>query len=199
MRLPGGAVTTAMIDTGELRKLSFTGSTAVGKILLEQCARQVMRTSMELGGNAPFVVFGDADLDAAVDGAIAAKMRNNGQACTLASVTCVLASTVQGVNIHGGAANARPALGRGWEVGVDFVPDFLPGLTTQATFWHSDYLGAFTTPSAANVFNNSSLYGLVAFYPGAGYPAAQVIARSVGLTQASALPPVISVVLNTAA
>ena len=122
---------------------------------------------------------------------------NNGQACTQASVTCVLASTVQGVNIHGGAANAHPALGHGWEVGADFNPGFLPGLTTQATFWHSDYLGAFTTPSAANVFNNSSLYGLVAFYPGAGYPASQVIARSVGLTQASALPPVISVVLNT--
>src|SRR5699024_4298978 len=67
------------------RKLSFTGSTEVGKGLLEQCAKTVMRTSMELGGNAPFLVFDDADLDAAVDGAMAAKMRNIGQACTAAN------------------------------------------------------------------------------------------------------------------
>jgi iron complex outermembrane receptor protein len=122
---------------------------------------------------------------------------NNGQPCTLASVTCVLASTVQGVNIHGGAANAHPAIGRGWEVGADFAPAFLPGLSGQVTFWHSDYLGAFTTPSVANVFSNASLYGLAEFYPGAGASPASVIARSQGLTQSSALPPVISVVLNT--
>nr|WP_280435642.1 NAD-dependent succinate-semialdehyde dehydrogenase [Nocardia carnea] len=74
-----------LISDPRSRKLSFTGSTAVGKLLLEQCARTVMRTSMELGGNAPFLVFDDADLDAAVDGALAAKMRNIGQACTAAN------------------------------------------------------------------------------------------------------------------
>jgi succinate-semialdehyde dehydrogenase / glutarate-semialdehyde dehydrogenase len=67
------------------RKLSFTGSTAVGRKLLEQAAGTIMRTSMELGGNAPFVVFDDADLDAAVDGAVLAKMRNVGEACTAAN------------------------------------------------------------------------------------------------------------------
>src|SRR5699024_5098189 len=67
------------------RKLSFTGSTAVGKHLLGLAAQTVMRTSMELGGNAPFLVFEDADLDAAVDGAMQAKMRNIGQACTAAN------------------------------------------------------------------------------------------------------------------
>lgn len=67
------------------RKLSFTGSTEVGKILLEQCAKTVMRTSMELGGNAPFIVFDDANVDEAVNGAMAAKMRNIGQACTAAN------------------------------------------------------------------------------------------------------------------
>ncbi|GGC67627.1 NAD-dependent succinate-semialdehyde dehydrogenase [Hoyosella rhizosphaerae] len=67
------------------RKLSFTGSTQVGKILLEQCSKTVMRTSMELGGNAPFIVFDDANIDEAVAGAIAAKMRNIGQACTAAN------------------------------------------------------------------------------------------------------------------
>ena len=74
-----------LIRSGLARKLSFTGSTKVGKILLEQCADKVMRTSMELGGNAPFVVFEDADLDEAVAGCMAAKMRNMGEACTAAN------------------------------------------------------------------------------------------------------------------
>jgi succinate-semialdehyde dehydrogenase/glutarate-semialdehyde dehydrogenase len=79
------AVMEPMIRDGRARKLSFTGSTTVGRRLLEQCADQVMRTSMELGGNAPFLVFADADLDAAIDGAIQAKMRNIGEACTAAN------------------------------------------------------------------------------------------------------------------
>jgi iron complex outermembrane recepter protein len=122
---------------------------------------------------------------------------NNGQPCTLASVTCTLASSVQGVNIHGGAANGHPAMGHGWEVGADLSPSFLPGFLLQATFWHTNYLGAFTTLSAANVFNNSNLNGLAQFYPGAGASAASIYARSTGLVQSSAFPPVISVVLNT--
>lgn len=80
-----GATVGAVIGSGLARKLSFTGSTEVGKLLLAQCAAQVMRTSMELGGNAPFIVCADADLDAAVDGALLAKMRNIGQACTAAN------------------------------------------------------------------------------------------------------------------
>ena len=80
-----GAVMEPLIRDGRARKLSFTGSTAVGRLLLEQCAEQVLRTSMELGGNAPFIVFDDADLDAAVDGAMLAKMRNIGEACTAAN------------------------------------------------------------------------------------------------------------------
>ncbi|AHH20263.1 succinate-semialdehyde dehydrogenase [Nocardia nova SH22a] len=79
------AVTGPIIADPRSRKLSFTGSTAVGKLLLEQCAKTVMRTSMELGGNAPLIVFDDADLDVAIEGAIAAKMRNIGQACTAAN------------------------------------------------------------------------------------------------------------------
>jgi succinate-semialdehyde dehydrogenase/glutarate-semialdehyde dehydrogenase len=78
-------ITTALIDDGRLRKLTFTGSTGVGKALLKQSADKVLRTSMELGGNAPFVVFDDADVDAAVDGAMLAKMRNGGEACTAAN------------------------------------------------------------------------------------------------------------------
>ncbi len=79
------AVMEPIIRDGRARKLSFTGSTAVGRKLLEQCADQVMRTSLELGGNAPFVVFEDADLDVAVEGAMLAKMRNIGEACTAAN------------------------------------------------------------------------------------------------------------------
>jgi succinate-semialdehyde dehydrogenase/glutarate-semialdehyde dehydrogenase len=83
-----------LIRSGDARKLSFTGSTRVGRILLEQCAEKVLRTSLELGGNAPFVVFEDADVDEAVDGAIAAKMRNMGEACTAANRIFVHASVI---------------------------------------------------------------------------------------------------------
>jgi succinate-semialdehyde dehydrogenase/glutarate-semialdehyde dehydrogenase len=74
-----------MTSNPKVRKLSFTGSTEIGKLLLEQCARTVKKTSMELGGNAPFIVFDDADLEAAVKGAIASKYRNAGQTCVCAN------------------------------------------------------------------------------------------------------------------
>ncbi|MGV0745122.1 NAD-dependent succinate-semialdehyde dehydrogenase [Mycolicibacterium sp. XJ870] len=80
-----GTVTTALVDDGRLRKLTFTGSTGVGKALVKQSADKLLRTSMELGGNAPFIVFDDADVDAAVEGALLAKMRNGGEACTAAN------------------------------------------------------------------------------------------------------------------
>ncbi|MGW4057720.1 NAD-dependent succinate-semialdehyde dehydrogenase [Amycolatopsis sp. NPDC004747] len=79
------AVVGAMLEDPRVRKLSFTGSTEVGRHLLHAAADSVVSTSMELGGNAPFLVFDDADLDAAVDGAMVAKMRNGGQACTAAN------------------------------------------------------------------------------------------------------------------
>jgi succinate-semialdehyde dehydrogenase/glutarate-semialdehyde dehydrogenase len=75
----------ALVTDPRVRKLSFTGSTEVGAALVEQSAEQMLRTSMELGGNAPFIVFEDADVDAAVEGAVIAKMRNGGQACTSAN------------------------------------------------------------------------------------------------------------------
>jgi succinate-semialdehyde dehydrogenase/glutarate-semialdehyde dehydrogenase len=79
------AVVAAMLDDPRVRKLSFTGSTEVGRILLAQAAKRVVNTSMELGGNAPFVIFEDADIPAAVEGALIAKMRNGGEACTAAN------------------------------------------------------------------------------------------------------------------
>ncbi|MFH5212227.1 NAD-dependent succinate-semialdehyde dehydrogenase [Antrihabitans spumae] len=80
-----GSVVGPWLASGVARKLSFTGSTQVGKLLLSQAAATVMRTSMELGGNAPFVVCADADVDRAVDGAMVAKLRNMGEACTAAN------------------------------------------------------------------------------------------------------------------
>jgi succinate-semialdehyde dehydrogenase/glutarate-semialdehyde dehydrogenase len=80
-----GAVSEPIISDPRLRKLTFTGSTEVGRKLVEQSAQGLLRTSMELGGNAPFIVFADADVDAAVEGAVVAKMRNMGEACTAAN------------------------------------------------------------------------------------------------------------------
>jgi succinate-semialdehyde dehydrogenase/glutarate-semialdehyde dehydrogenase len=80
-----GPVTAAMLADPRVRKLSFTGSTGVGRLLLAEAAKSVVSCSMELGGNAPFVVFDDADLSAALDGAMVAKMRNGGEACTAAN------------------------------------------------------------------------------------------------------------------
>jgi succinate-semialdehyde dehydrogenase/glutarate-semialdehyde dehydrogenase len=74
-----------MTSNPTVRKLSFTGSTEIGKVLMEQCAKTVKKVSFELGGNAPFIVFNDADIDAAVDGAIASKYRNTGQTCVCAN------------------------------------------------------------------------------------------------------------------
>jgi succinate-semialdehyde dehydrogenase/glutarate-semialdehyde dehydrogenase len=80
-----GAVVSAMVHDPRVRKLSFTGSTEVGRVLLKEAADTIVNTSMELGGNAPFLVFADADLDAALEGAMIAKMRNGGEACTAAN------------------------------------------------------------------------------------------------------------------
>jgi len=87
-----GKVVSAMLHDPRVRKVSFTGSTEVGRVLLAEAADQVVNTSMELGGNAPFLVFADADLEAALDGAMVAKMRNAGEACTAANRFYVEAS-----------------------------------------------------------------------------------------------------------
>ena len=80
-----GAIGGEMTSNPLVRKLTFTGSTEIGKLLMEQCASTVKKTSMELGGNAPFIVFNDADIDEAVDGAMASKFRNTGQTCVCAN------------------------------------------------------------------------------------------------------------------
>ncbi len=105
-----------------LRKLSFTGSTYVGKMLVKQSADQLQRISMELGGNAPFLVFEDADVDAAVDGAMIAKMRNMGEACTAANRFLVHESIAAAFAERLGARMGKLATGRGQDAGVDVGP-----------------------------------------------------------------------------
>jgi len=117
-----GPVMEPLIRDGRARKLSFTGSTDVGRKLLEQCADQVMRTSMELGGNAPFLVFEDADLDAAVEGAMLAKMRNIGEACTAANRFYVHASVAEEFAQRLGERMQALPVGRGVEDGVVVGP-----------------------------------------------------------------------------
>ncbi|MFC9557520.1 NAD-dependent succinate-semialdehyde dehydrogenase [Rhodococcus sp. NPDC056960] len=116
------ALTGPLIDDPRLRKLTFTGSTAVGKLLVRNSADQLLRTSMELGGNAPFVVFDDADIDAAVDGAMAAKMRNGGQACTAANRFHVARSVVDEFTDKLTARIAALRIGHGTDPDTDVGP-----------------------------------------------------------------------------
>jgi succinate-semialdehyde dehydrogenase/glutarate-semialdehyde dehydrogenase len=131
--LPGGvlnvitsssssAVSEPIIADQRLRKLSFTGSTAVGRKLVEQSASQLLRVSMELGGNAPFLIFDDADLDAAVEGAMIAKMRNIGEACTAANRFYVADSLQERFVESLGTRMAAMKVGRGTEEGVQVGP-----------------------------------------------------------------------------
>ncbi|GGH61180.1 succinate-semialdehyde dehydrogenase [Frigidibacter albus] len=105
-----------------VRKLTFTGSTEVGRILLRQAADQVMKCSMELGGNAPFIVFDDADLDAAVQGAMASKFRNNGQTCVCANRIYVQAGVYDAFAAKLSAAVEKLKVGDGLEVGTEAGP-----------------------------------------------------------------------------
>jgi succinate-semialdehyde dehydrogenase / glutarate-semialdehyde dehydrogenase len=117
-----GRVMEPVIRDPRTRKLSFTGSTEVGRNLMEQASEQLLRVSMELGGNAPFVVFEDADLDAALDGAMIAKMRNVGEACTAANRFHVHESLAQPFASGLAERMSRLKIGRGSEDGVEVGP-----------------------------------------------------------------------------
>jgi succinate-semialdehyde dehydrogenase/glutarate-semialdehyde dehydrogenase len=111
-----------LIEDPRARKLSFTGSTEVGRKLIEQSAHNVLKVSMELGGNAPFLVFDDADLDAAVEGAMIAKMRNVGEACTAANRFHVAGSLAEEFTERLAGKMRELKVGRGTEDGVDVGP-----------------------------------------------------------------------------
>jgi succinate-semialdehyde dehydrogenase/glutarate-semialdehyde dehydrogenase len=117
-----GAVIEPLLRDPRTRKLSFTGSTEVGRTLIEQSAQQVLRVSMELGGNAPFLVFEDADLDAAVEGALLAKMRNVGEACTAANRFHVHESLAEEFARRIAERMGAMTVGRGTEPGVEIGP-----------------------------------------------------------------------------
>jgi len=117
-----GSVMEPLIKDPRTRKLSFTGSTEVGKKLIEQSADQVLRVSMELGGNAPFLIFDDADLDAAVEGALIAKMRNGGEACTSANRFHVAAGVAEDFAERLAARLGDLKVGRGTDEGVQVGP-----------------------------------------------------------------------------
>ena len=109
-------------ENPKVRKLTFTGSTEVGRILLKQAADQVMKVSMELGGNAPFIVFDDADLDAAVEGAIICKFRNNGQTCVCANRLYVQSGVHDAFAGKLAAALKKQTVGDGLEDGTTLGP-----------------------------------------------------------------------------
>jgi succinate-semialdehyde dehydrogenase / glutarate-semialdehyde dehydrogenase len=117
-----GDVMEPLVRDPRLRKLTFTGSTQVGRRLVEQSAEQLLRVSMELGGNAPFIVFEDADLDRAVEGAMLAKMRNIGEACTAANRFFVHESVAQEFAQRFAKRMSGLTLGKGTKKGVDVGP-----------------------------------------------------------------------------
>jgi succinate-semialdehyde dehydrogenase/glutarate-semialdehyde dehydrogenase len=120
--LKASSVVRTWTDSGIARKISFTGSTEVGKILLKQAAENVLRSSMELGGNAPFIVLADADMDKAVDGAMKAKMRNMGEACTAANRFFVHRSLAEEFSGRLSTRMSELTVGDGAVAGTDVGP-----------------------------------------------------------------------------
>jgi succinate-semialdehyde dehydrogenase/glutarate-semialdehyde dehydrogenase len=171
-----GKVMEPLIRDPRSRKLSFTGSTEVGKKLIEQSAEQVLRVSMELGGNAPFLVFEDADLDAAVDGAMLAKMRNMGEACTSANRFHVAASVAGDFAERLAARMAALKVGRGTETDSQVGP-----LIDSAGRAKVEELVADATASGARVLvGGKAVAGEGYFYEPtvlAGVPAAARVLR----------------------
>src|SRR5205807_3131068 len=117
-----GETTGPLISDPRLRKLSFTGSTEVGRKLMDQASENLLRLSMELGGNAPFIVFEDADIDDAVQGALIAKMRNIGEACTAANRFHVAEAVADQFAEKLAEKMGSMKVGRGTEDGVDVGP-----------------------------------------------------------------------------
>jgi succinate-semialdehyde dehydrogenase/glutarate-semialdehyde dehydrogenase len=156
-----GDVSSPIIADPRLRKLTFTGSTEVGRRLIEQSARQVLKISMELGGNAPFLVFSDADLDKAVDGAMLAKMRNIGEACTAANRFLVHESLAGEFATRLADRMGAMTIGRGVEDGVQVGPLIDTSAVEKVTELVTD-----AVDSGAQVLTGgSAIEGAGYFYP----------------------------------
>ena len=144
----GAAAEIGPVLTGSpaVRKLSFTGSTEVGRRLMAECAPTIKRVSLELGGNAPFIVFDDADLDAAVAGAIASKFRNSGQTCVCTNRILVQDSVHDAFVAKLAAAMGKLKVGPGWEEGVNQGP-----LINEKAVAHAERLLADAVAGGATV------------------------------------------------
>ena len=136
-----GEVVSALMADERLRKVSFTGSTAVGRTLLAQASQNVLRTSMELGGNAPFIVFEDADIPAAVEGAYAAKMRNMGEACTAANRFIVHEDVAEEFTRAFVERMEATVVGDGTVEGTECGPLIQPSAVESMLFMVEDALG----------------------------------------------------------
>ena len=169
-----------------IRKLTFTGSTEVGRILLRQAADQVLKCSMELGGNAPFIVFDDADLDAAVEGAMVSKFRNNGQTCVCANRIYVQAGVYDAFAEKLAAAVKKLAIGDGLKAGTTtgpltggkrhalggtfFEPTVVTGVTpdmkvaNEETFGPLAPLFKFDTEEEVIRRANDTIFGLASYF-----------------------------------
>jgi succinate-semialdehyde dehydrogenase / glutarate-semialdehyde dehydrogenase len=159
--MDAGGVMEPLIRSGLARKLSFTGSTRVGRMLLEQCAEKILRTSLELGGNAPLIVFEDADLDEAVAGAIAAKMRNMGEACTAANRVFVHSSVIDEFGRRLADRLAAMRVGRGTDDGVQVGPLIDEAALKKVESLVADAVGR----GAAVLTGGSAVAGGGYFYP----------------------------------
>ncbi len=152
-------VTGPIIKDARLRKLSFTGSTPIGKMLIKDSADQVLRTSMELGGNAPFLVFEDADVDKAVEGAMQAKLRNMGEACTAANRFLIHESVAEEFAQKLAARFAALKVARGVEEGTNIGPvideksrNSIHALVTDATSKGATILTGGVIPAGEGYF-----------------------------------------------
>ena len=170
-----------LMKDSRLRKISFTGSTPVGRRLLADASENVLRTSMELGGNAPYIVFDDADIDAAVEGAMAAKLRNMGEACTAANRILVHEDVAEEFNTKFAEAMRARKVGRGTEADVNVGPiidenarEDVHGLVTEAVEAGAEVVtggkkvdgdGYFYEPTILSVLEDSPILAQEIFGP----------------------------------
>ena len=158
--VPGPLVEAALADA-RVRKLSFTGSTGIGRVLLKQAAERIVNASMELGGNDPFIVLDDADLDAAVDGAMLAKMRNGGQACTAANRFLVQ----EGVAEEFGRRLAQRMAALTVGAGTSEDTELGPMINAKAVTGIADKVSRSVAAGARAVIGGSAPEGAGFFYP----------------------------------
>ena len=198
---PAGPSVSRMLRDSRIRNLSFTGSTGVGRLLLKQAADRVIRTSMELGGNAPFLVLDDADLDEAVAGAMVAKLRNGGAACTAANRFYVsrsiadefssrLARAMAGIRMAPGLAEGA-GLGASVSIGErDKIADLVDasvasGAQVLIGGTKPDGAGAFYPPTVLTMASDNPILALEIFGPVAPVVAVDSDDEAIGLANAS--------------